>query len=406
MESVTLEGEFIRLIPLSLSHHSSLSEICLDKELWRFTTNQILTAGEMLEYIEAALQDQAEGTCLPFVIVEKAHGTIVGSTRYHSFNAQHRRVVIGHTWIAGDWQRTAVNTETKYVMLKHAFEELHCRRVEFIVNSINEKSRRALWRIGATEDGILRNYVVDKNNDTCNVAVYSIIDSEWPTVKAELQLKLARGQTPSQSDLESSYDRIAAEYRVEYGDELTNKPFDCRMLNWLIDKVNGLGSICDMGCGPGQVAKYLNAQRAEACGVDLSAEMIRQAHLLSPEIRFVQGDMLSLDNIADSSLGGIAAFYSLVHIPRKFMVQALTEFKRVLRPDGTLLVTHHIGSGLVHREEWFGKPVSLDFLFFEIEEMKNYIKSAGLVLEEVIQREPYSEFEYPSQRAYIFARKR
>jgi SAM-dependent methyltransferase len=206
-------------------------------------------------------------------------------------------------------------------------------------------------------------------------------------------------------DPEESYDRVAAEYATEFRDELSHKPFDRKMLDWLIEKVGGLGPICDMGCGPGQVAKYLHEKGSQACGIDLSGEMVRQAQLLNPEIRFEQGNMLSLE-IDQNSLGGIAAFYSLIHVPRESVVQALTEFKQVLRSGGAILIAHHIGADVVHRDEWFGKDVSLDFLFFETNEMKEYVTRSGLLLEEVIERDPYPAVEYPSRRSYMFARKR
>jgi SAM-dependent methyltransferase len=177
------------------------------------------------------------------------------------------------------------------------------------------------------------------------------------------------------------------------------------MLDWLAEKVDGSGQICDMGCGPGQIASYLHGRRVEACGVDLSPEMVNQAKRLNPEIHFQQGNMLALIEIPDNTFGGIAAFYSIIHIPRPSVVDALRELKRVLRPSGALLVTFHIGDEIVHRDEFLGKEVSLDFYFFETEEMKCYLKDASFELEEVIERDPYPDVEYPSRRAYIFARK-
>lgn len=405
LEPGTLRGEHVELVPLNRSHHAQLCEIGLDEELWRFTTNQINTPQEMAEYIDAAIADQTSGTALPFVIVEKTKRAIVGCTRYHSYNAINRRVVIGHTWIARDWQRTLVNTETKYLMLKHAFEQLNCNRVEFIVNSINERSRKALLRIGAKQDGLLRNYVVGKDNAPCDVAVFSVVDKEWPQVRVGLADKLKGTREVSIATTQSSYDKVAVEYAQEFRDELSRKPFDRKMLDWLIEKVDGLGPICDLGCGPGQVAAHLQERGAEAMGIDLSIEMIRQAQLLNPQIRFEQGNILELNNIADSSLGGIAAFYSLLHLPRASVVQGLSEIKRVLRSGGVLLTANHIGADSVHRDEWFGQEVSLDFLFFETAEMKDYVVRAGFTLEEVIERDPYIGSEYPSRRAYIFARK-
>jgi SAM-dependent methyltransferase len=160
-----------------------------------------------------------------------------------------------------------------------------------------------------------------------------------------------------------------------------------------------------MGCGPGQVARYLSEQGAQACGIDLSTAMVERASRLHPDIPFEQGDMLTLAGVADQAFGGIAAFYSLIHVPRPLMLQALQELKRTLRSGGTLLLTFHIGREVIHRDEWWGKDVSLDFIFFETEEMKAYLKTAGFELTEAIERDPYADVEYQSRRAYIFARK-
>jgi SAM-dependent methyltransferase len=207
------------------------------------------------------------------------------------------------------------------------------------------------------------------------------------------------------TDLQSSYDRVAEDYAQEFCDELEKKPFDRKMLDWLAEKVNGRGVICDLGCGPGQIARYLHGRGVESCGLDLSPEMVKQAQRLNPDIPFQQGNMLSLTDVADGFYGGVAAFYSIIHIPRPLVVDALRELRRVLRPGGVLLLTLHIGQQVIHREEWWEKKVSLDFLFFETEEMKDYLKEAGFQLEEVIERDPYPEVEYQSRRAYIFARK-
>jgi len=206
-------------------------------------------------------------------------------------------------------------------------------------------------------------------------------------------------------DLQSSYDRVAEDYARQFRDEMDKKPFDRKMLDWLAEKVGGLGVICDMGCGPGQIASYLHGLGVKVCGVDLSPEMLREAKRLNPDIPFQQGNMLALVDVADNSYGGIAAFYSIIHVPRPVVIQALQELKRVLRPEGVLLLTFHIGQEIIHRDEWWGKEVSIDFIFFETEEMKRYLRMAGFELREVIERDPYPEVEYQSRRAYIFARK-
>ena len=206
-------------------------------------------------------------------------------------------------------------------------------------------------------------------------------------------------------DVQTSYDRVAAEYADRFGGEMSYKPFDRLMLDWLIAKVGGRGPICDMGCGPGQIARYLHSRGAPACGIDLAPEMVAQARRLNPEIPFQQGDMLALTGVGDDTLGGIAAFYTLIHIPREQMVRAMTELKRVLRPGGVLLATFHIGQQIVHLDEWWDRPVSLDFIFLERPEMKAFLQEAGFELEEAIERDPYPDVEHQSRRAYLFARR-
>ena len=203
----------------------------------------------------------------------------------------------------------------------------------------------------------------------------------------------------------TGYDPVAEDYAREFSDEMSKKPFDRKMLDWLTEKVNGQGTICDLGCGVGQVAGYLRSRGANVCGIDLSAEMIKQARRLNPDIDFQQGNMLALTDVEESAFGGIAAFYSIIHIPRPSLVDALKEIKRVLRPDGRLLLTFHIGQKDLHLAEWWNKPVSLDFYFFETEEMKGCLTDAGFKLEEVIERDPYPDIEVQTRRAYLFARK-
>jgi SAM-dependent methyltransferase len=206
-------------------------------------------------------------------------------------------------------------------------------------------------------------------------------------------------------EFRKSYDRVAEDYAAHFEDELDKKPFDRKMLDWLAEKTGGRGIVCDMGCGPGQIARYLAERGVEACGIDLAPEMVKKARELNPGISFESGDMLALDHVPDAAFAGIAAFYSIIHIARGKLNRALSELQRVLKPDGVLLIAFHLGSEIVHMEEWWGKKVALDFFFYEREEMKTALAAAGFELEETIERDPYADVEYPSRRAYIFARK-
>jgi RimJ/RimL family protein N-acetyltransferase len=150
------------------------------------------TSDDMRAYIEEALLAQASGTALPFATVEQASGRVIGSTRYANIEATHRRLEIGWTWIAPRWQRTAVNTEAKYLMLRHAFETLGCQRVEFKTDSLNERSRNAILRLGAKEEGTFRNHMIAYTGRVRHSVYFSIIETEWPEVKARLEEKLAR----------------------------------------------------------------------------------------------------------------------------------------------------------------------------------------------------------------------
>jgi RimJ/RimL family protein N-acetyltransferase len=191
IEPVTLAGKHVRLEPLSLAHHPALCEIGLDPELWRWTVAQILTPDQMRAYMETALQWQADGTAIPFTTVDLASGRVVGSTRFMTIDRPNRHVEIGSTWIAAPWQRTAVNTEAKYLMLRHAFEQWGCIRVELKTDSLNQKSRNAIARLGAKEEGIHRNHMICWGGRIRHSAWYSITSEEWPAVKAGLEAKLS-----------------------------------------------------------------------------------------------------------------------------------------------------------------------------------------------------------------------
>ena len=192
---VTLEGRHVRLEPLAKEHLAGLAEVGLDEELWRWIPTQVRTTEEMAAYIETALDEQRRGVSLPFAILERATGRAIGSTRYGNIDRTHHRVEIGWTWVAREWQRTAMNTEAKYLLLRHAFETLGCIRVELKTDSLNERSRAAILRIGAQEEGIFRNHMITSSGRIRHSAYYSIIDSEWPGVKARLESKL-NSRTP------------------------------------------------------------------------------------------------------------------------------------------------------------------------------------------------------------------
>jgi RimJ/RimL family protein N-acetyltransferase len=191
IQQVTLPGRHIRLEPLTLNHLDGLCEIGLDPELWRWIPTPVHSRGDMLDYIRLALQWQSDGTALPFATMEQSTGRVVGSTRYMNIDKPNRHVEIGSTWIGRPWQRTAVNTEAKYLMLRHAFETLGCFRVELKTDVLNQQSRNAILRIGASQEGIFRKHVLCADGRLRDSVYFSIIDSEWPGVKARLEEKLS-----------------------------------------------------------------------------------------------------------------------------------------------------------------------------------------------------------------------
>lgn len=222
---------------------------------------------------------------------------------------------------------------------------------------------------------------------------------------ASLELLQGEQMERARIELQNSYDLVAEEYAKRFYDELDRKPFDRKILDWFIEKMDGVGTVCDLGCGSGHIANYLHNRDLEVCGVDLSPGMVKQAQQLNPNITFQQGDMLFLDDFADNSFSGIAAFYSIIHIPRFLVSDTLQEMKRVLRSRGLLLLTFHIGQQTHHLEEWFGRSVSLDFHFFETAQMKDDLRMADFEIEEAIERDPYPDIEVQTRRAYLFAKK-
>lgn len=200
----------------------------------------------------------------------------------------------------------------------------------------------------------------------------------------------------------SNYDPIAGVYAQQIYHELKDKPFDRQLLDRFAPRVRGLGPVCDLGCGPGQVARYLGDRGVEVFGLDLSSGMLAEAKRLNPDIAFVQGDMHAL-GIGSGALAGIAAFYSIIHIPRDRAVAALSEMQRVLRAGGLLLIAFHLGTDVIHATEFHGHAVQLEATLFTTAEMTAYLETAGFSIEEAQEREPYPDVEYQSKRGYILA---
>jgi len=200
-----------------------------------------------------------------------------------------------------------------------------------------------------------------------------------------------------------SYDAVAAQYAEKFQNEMDDKPFDRDCLDRLIREVGKLGPICDLGCGPGQIARYLRRRGASTLGVDLSPGMVAEARRLNPDVSFPTGDMLALPD-ADKAWGGIAAFYCIIHVPRERVVSALREMRRVLKPGGVLLLAFHIGDHVLQLETWWEKKVRLDFFYFQPAEMEAALREAGFELLETLVRRPDPSVEVETVRAYVFAR--
>jgi RimJ/RimL family protein N-acetyltransferase len=187
---IVLEGRYVRLEPLTPEHHAGLCEVGLDPELWRWTTTHIRDAAEMREYMETALAWQRAGTALPFATLDRDTGRVIGSTRFGNIDPTNLRLEIGWTWLGRAWQRTGANTEAKYLMLRHAFETLGAMRVELKTDALNARSRAAIRRLGAVEEGTLRAHMIAAGGRVRDTVYYSILAVEWPAVRAGLADKL------------------------------------------------------------------------------------------------------------------------------------------------------------------------------------------------------------------------
>lgn len=198
---VTLEGQHVRLEPVSLDHVPALWRAGAHEEIWRYLPYAMRSEDDMRAYVEAELARQQAGLVVRFVTVARASAQPVGSTSYLNIDRHHRRVEIGGTWITPAWQRSAINTEAKYLQLRHAFETLGCIRVELKTDALNTTSRQAIARIGATEEGTFRNHMVMPDGRIRHSVYFSIIHDEWPRVKAHLKGRMAAYPATSAAEI-------------------------------------------------------------------------------------------------------------------------------------------------------------------------------------------------------------
>jgi RimJ/RimL family protein N-acetyltransferase len=192
LQSIELVGNTVKLIPLNELHKEDLLKAASDGELWKIWHTSVPSKDTISEYIEFALNEQNVYRALPFVVIVKASNKIIGSTRFCNANSEHKRLEIGYTWYAQSSQRTVVNTECKYLLLKYAFENLDCIAVVFRTNWHNHASRNAISRLGAKQDGVLRNHRIDKGGRLRDTVVFSILNSEWKGVKKSLEFRLEK----------------------------------------------------------------------------------------------------------------------------------------------------------------------------------------------------------------------
>lgn len=190
IEPVILAGKSVRLEPLSLNHLKGLSKVAFEENIWKWNPVFVKNEDDLKNYIELALADQEKGIASPFATIEQSSNIVIGSTRFGNIDVKNRRVEIGWTWINPNWQRSTINTEAKFLMLRHAFETWNCIRVELKTDVLNEQSRNAILRIGAKEEGILRQHFICDSGRFRDTIYFSILDSEWQDVKNNLMTKM------------------------------------------------------------------------------------------------------------------------------------------------------------------------------------------------------------------------
>jgi len=189
---LTLEGSVVRLVPIRHEHAELFCEAAKDdlENIFRWIPYAMRTIADFQLLVKKAFEEQERGESVVFATIERSSEKVIGSTRFMNIDRVNRRVEIGSTWIAPAWQRTAINTEAKYLLLRHAFETLRCMRVELKTDSLNERSRAAIQRIGAREEGIFRNHMITESGRIRHSVYYSIVDAEWPQVKSRLESRL------------------------------------------------------------------------------------------------------------------------------------------------------------------------------------------------------------------------
>ncbi len=191
VEALTLELNGVRLEPMTAGHAPELARAAQDGELWNIRVTSVPAPGDEAAYVDTALQMRDAGSRMPFVVRELGGGTIIGSTSYHDIVAPIDRVEIGYTWYAKSWQRTHVNSTCKLLLLTHAFETLGCKVVGLRTDNFNFASQRAIERLGAKRDGVLRHHALRRDGTVRDTWMYSITAGEWPEVRAQLQYRLA-----------------------------------------------------------------------------------------------------------------------------------------------------------------------------------------------------------------------
>ena len=204
--------------------------------------------------------------------------------------------------------------------------------------------------------------------------------------------------------VEAAYDSVATEYADKFFHELEAKPLDRKFLDLFSARTAKSGRVCEVGCGPGEVAAYLARSGVNVYGIDISGKMIEVARGLSPAIHFERGNMLSLSS-EDNSLAGIVGFYAIVNLSQLEIEKAFAEFYRTLQKGAPLLLSFHVGDEILHVTDFLGKPAALDFVFYPVETIRTMLERVGFRVDEIVIRSPYVAVEHPSQRAYVFATK-